>query len=124
MRIPSPGELAPNGQPLPDRRYKTNVSDILGFDLGNLDQNNLNVADVLKSEVISWFRYNLNYNAYANIGMPTVFIPKSQKRKVQYPLKRINYRRYKNANWSWKDIFIEIDNKIGYLHPDIIRKLE
>ena len=47
-----------------------------------------------------------------------------QKRKVQYPLKRINYRRYKNANWSWKDIFIEIDNKIGYLHPDIIRKLE
>lgn len=84
MRIPSPGELAPNGQPLPDRRYKTNVSDILGFDLGNLDQNNLNVADVLKSEVISWFRYNLNYNAYANIGMPTVFIPKSQKRKVEY----------------------------------------
>jgi predicted acyl esterase len=79
MRAAAPGEKAPNGETLPDRRYPDNVADILGFDLGNLDQNSLNVADVLQSEVISWFRYNLNYNDYANIGMPKVFIPKSNK---------------------------------------------
>ena len=79
MRPAIPGEKAPNGEPLPDRRYPENVTDILGFDLGNIDQNNLNVTDVLKSEVISWFRYNLNYNNYANVGMPKVLIPKSNK---------------------------------------------
>lgn len=36
-----------------------------------------------------------------------------QKRKVKYPSKRTNYRRYINAVWEWKDVFIEIDNLIS-----------
>lgn len=78
-REPTPGELAPNGQPLPDRRYPENISDILGFDLGNISESNIDVTSVLQSEVISWFRYTLNYNDFANIGMPKVLIPKSKK---------------------------------------------
>jgi predicted acyl esterase len=79
MRPATPGEKAPNGQPLPDRLYPKNVTDVIGFDLGNVSETNVNVSDVLKSEIISWFRYNLNYNNYANIGLPKVFIPKSNK---------------------------------------------
>ena len=60
-----------------DYRYPANVTSILGFDLGNLDENDINAADVVNSEVISWFRHNLNYNSYANIGEPKVRIPKS-----------------------------------------------
>jgi predicted acyl esterase len=79
MRPAAPGELAPNGQQIPNRLYHENVTDAIGFDLGNVSETNVNVTDVLKSEIISWFRYNLNYNNYANIGLPKVFIPKSNK---------------------------------------------
>jgi len=36
-----------------------------------------------------------------------------QKRKVNYPDNRNNYRRYANAKWNWRDIFLEIDNLIS-----------
>jgi predicted acyl esterase len=79
MRPARPGETTPSGQPLPNRLYPENVTDVIGFDLGNVTETNVNVSDVLRSEIISWFRYNLNYNDYANIGLPTVLIPKSDR---------------------------------------------
>lgn len=59
-----------------DMLYKDNVTDILGFNFGNL--RNLVIEDVLKSEVVQWFRYTLNYNDYANTGVPKVKLPESK----------------------------------------------
>lgn len=61
-----------------DMTYKNNVADIIGIDIGDLDIDNIEVDQVLQSEVISWFRYNLNYNQFANIGLPTAMIPESK----------------------------------------------
>ena len=58
-----------------DMLYKDNVTDILGFNFGALKD--LNLQDVLKSEIVQWFRYTLNYNDYANTGLPKVKLPKS-----------------------------------------------
>ncbi|GIV33788.1 MAG: hypothetical protein KatS3mg031_1323 [Chitinophagales bacterium] len=58
-----------------DMQYKENVTDILGFNFGDLKH--LVIEDVLKSEVVGWFRYTLNYNDYANTGVPKVKLPKS-----------------------------------------------
>jgi hypothetical protein len=30
-------------------------------------------------------------------------------KKTEYPTKRNNYRRYKNAKWKWEDIFKDIE---------------
>ncbi|MEX0813512.1 MAG: CocE/NonD family hydrolase [Chitinophagales bacterium] len=60
-----------------DMVYKDNVADIMGFDLSDIDIDKIEVDKVLQSELISWFRYNLNYNNYANIGLPTALIPES-----------------------------------------------
>ncbi|GIV33415.1 MAG: hypothetical protein KatS3mg031_0950 [Chitinophagales bacterium] len=61
-----------------DLEYKDNVNDILGFDIGTQDLEDLAVEDILRSEIVSWFRYNLNYNEFANIGLPKVKIPESK----------------------------------------------
>jgi hypothetical protein len=38
-------------------------------------------------------------------------IPKKIKvhKKVNYPTKRNNYRRYNNAKWKWEDVLSELD---------------
>jgi len=61
-----------------DLQYKENATDILGFDIGDVDIEDLAVEDVLRSEIVSWFRYNLNYNDYANVGLPKVRLPESR----------------------------------------------
>lgn len=60
-----------------DMTYDENVADIIGINVGDIDINELEVSKVASSEIISWFRYNLNYNSYKNIGLPTAIIPES-----------------------------------------------
>ncbi len=60
-----------------DMFYKDNVSDILGFDIGGQDLEDLAIEKVLESEIIKWFRYTLNYNEFANVGLPKVRLPRS-----------------------------------------------
>ncbi len=60
-----------------DKIYPKNISDITKIDL-NLASGleDLNLAEVAKSELIGWFRYNLNYNGYNKTGEPKILIPK------------------------------------------------
>lgn len=60
-----------------DMTYKDNVVDLIGINIGDINLDELDVSKVLTSEIISWFRYNLNYNDYKNIGLPTARIPES-----------------------------------------------
>ncbi|MCB9233378.1 MAG: CocE/NonD family hydrolase [Bacteroidia bacterium] len=62
-----------------DMVYKYNVRDILKVDIGDLDENNIPIGEMLQSELVAWIRYNLNYQAGAELGEPKVFIPESQK---------------------------------------------
>ncbi len=61
-----------------DLEYKENTTDILGFDISD-DLEDLAVEDILRSEIVKWFRYALNYNDFANIGLPKVRLPESHK---------------------------------------------
>ena len=60
-----------------DREYPENSSEIIGVDLDDVDLDNLDVSAFAKSEVISWYRYNLNYEQ--GLGEPKVIIPESDK---------------------------------------------
>jgi predicted acyl esterase len=59
-----------------DMVYPKNVTDITKIDISSFDEN-INIADVAKSELLGWFRYTLNYNDLTNTGEPTIVIPKS-----------------------------------------------
>lgn len=61
-----------------DITYKSNVTDLTKIDISSIDGENIDVAAIAKSELISWFRYNLNYqNGTANVGEPKVRIPEN-----------------------------------------------
>jgi hypothetical protein len=61
-----------------DKVYPKNVTDITKIDIANIGADgDINIADIAKSELISWFRYNLNYNGYNKVAEPKVLIPKS-----------------------------------------------
>lgn len=63
-----------------DMVYKENVGDLIGFAVDDIDINNLDLNDVLQSEIISWFRLTLNNDPhYKKIGSPKVKLPESQK---------------------------------------------
>lgn len=62
-----------------DRTYPDNVSDILGFDFDEVSETNTPISKVLKSEVIAWFRYNLNYQNGNYLGEPKCVIPESDR---------------------------------------------
>ncbi len=72
-----------------DKTYPKNVTDITKIDISNIGSGgDINIADIAKSELISWFRYNLNYNGYNKVAEPKVLIPKStlwQKPLPQWP---------------------------------------
>ncbi|MDB5228319.1 MAG: C-terminal target protein [Bacteroidota bacterium] len=72
-----------------DKIYPHNVTDITRIDISNLGAGGagLNIADIAKSELISWFRYNLNYHGYNNVGEPKVLIP--QSKRWQQPLPQL-----------------------------------
>jgi predicted acyl esterase len=66
-----------------DLSYPSNVGDVAGFTLDinnfNLANFNLNLGDVLDTELLAFLRQTLNYNSFANIGEPNVRIPRSRR---------------------------------------------
>lgn len=61
-----------------DLVYPQNVTDITKIDISSFGDN-INIADVARSELLGWFRYTLNYNDMANVGEPTILLPRSNK---------------------------------------------
>lgn len=71
-----------------DKYYPDNVTDITKIDISNIgDNGQINIAEVAQSELISWFRYNLNYHGYNKVGEPKVLIP--QVKTWQKPLPQL-----------------------------------
>ncbi len=60
-----------------DRTYPDNISDLLGFDFDEVSATNTPISKILTSEVIAWFRYNLNYQNDNYLGEPKCVIPEN-----------------------------------------------
>lgn len=61
-----------------DMTYPENVADIIGFSLDDFSSSELPISKALQSEVISWYRYNMNYDSAQFLGEPKAFIPRSE----------------------------------------------
>lgn len=61
-----------------DLTYPANVGDIIGISLDDFSSTSLPIAEALQSEIISWYRYNMNYDPAQFLGEPKAFIPESQ----------------------------------------------
>lgn len=73
-----------SGRTTGDVTYPENVTDITRIDITDLDLDELDIGKIAQSDLIGWFRYNLNQNAMANVGEPKVFIPEADE--YQRPL--------------------------------------
>ncbi|MBI1287162.1 MAG: CocE/NonD family hydrolase [Flavobacteriales bacterium] len=60
-----------------DRTYPDNVSDLLGINFDDFSETNIPIDKALNSEVIGWFRYNLNYAPGDSLGEPKFVLPES-----------------------------------------------
>jgi len=60
-----------------DLIYPENVKSIIGLDINNADFENLAIEELVDSEVIAWYRYNLNYTK--GLGDPKILIPESKR---------------------------------------------
>ena len=92
-----------------DKTYPHNVTDITKIDITNLG-GDLNLADISQSELISWFRYNLNYNGYNRLGEPKVLIPQSTT--WQSPLPQLPQVQVRFPANDYKIRFLELLNFI------------
>lgn len=61
-----------------DRTYPANVIDVMGINFDDFDTDNLQIAKALNSELIGWYRYNLNYHPDQYLGEPTFVLPETQ----------------------------------------------
>jgi len=60
-------------------KYPINVYDGIGGEIAPEDGANLNITKIFKSNVFSWYRYNLNYNPGQYLGDPKFMIPESHR---------------------------------------------
>lgn len=89
-----------------DRLYPRNVVDLTKVDLGNFDINDVPINEIVQSDLVTWFRYNLNYNADHLVGEPKFVIRESQ-----------NWQLLGNLN-NVGDIYIRVpaeDYKVPYI---------
>ena len=94
-----------------DKTYPKNVTDITRIDISNIGADGeINIAEIAKSELISWFRYNLNYNGYNKVGEPKVLIPKSNK--WQKPLPQLPQLEVRFPSEDYKIQFADLLNFI------------
>jgi predicted acyl esterase len=63
------------GRTTGDMTYKENVSDLIGIAIDDVDVNQVDVPAIAKSEILSWFRSQLNYNDDFYIGEPVYRVP-------------------------------------------------
>ncbi len=57
--------------------YPANVKNIIGLDINDVDFENLAINELVNSEVIAWYRYNLNETK--GLGEPKILIPESKR---------------------------------------------
>ncbi|PCH95701.1 MAG: hypothetical protein COB85_04310 [Bacteroidetes bacterium] len=66
-----------------DMQYPTNVMDVIG----NIEfsEDSVPISELLQTEILSWFRYNMNHVPGMDLGDPKFLIHKSNKWQVLVP---------------------------------------
>jgi hypothetical protein len=62
-----------------DITYPENVADILGVDVGGLNETDIPLSKIIESELVSWYRSNLNYNPANYLGEPKARLPAAKE---------------------------------------------
>ena len=94
-----------------DKVYPKNVTDITKIDITNIRGfEDLDIAELAKSELISWFRYNLNDNGYNKVGDPKVLISKTSE--WQAPLPQLPQLEVRFPSEDYKIQFADLLNFI------------
>lgn len=94
-----------------DRIYPKNTKDITKVDILDITEGgSINITEIAKSELVSWFRYNLNYNGYNKVVEPKVLIPKSTL--WQAPLPQLPQVEVRFPAQNYKIQFAELLNFI------------
>jgi predicted acyl esterase len=65
-----------------DRVYAKNVTDLTRIDLSNIDLNSVPINEIVQSDLVTWFRYNLNYNTDKRVEEPKFIIRESHSWQV------------------------------------------
>jgi len=65
-----------------DRVYAQNVTELTKIDLSNIDLNSVPINEIVQSDLVTWFRYNLNYDAGNTVGEPKFIIRESHNWQV------------------------------------------
>ncbi|HLP18806.1 MAG TPA: CocE/NonD family hydrolase, partial [Chitinophagales bacterium] len=89
-----------------DRLYPQNVVNVTKVDLSNFDINDVPINEIVQSDLVTWFRYNLNYHPDYNVGEPKFIIRESQNWQLLGTLPNVG------------DIFIRVpatDYKVPYV---------
>ena len=93
--------------------YPDNVGDVLGINLNGLVLDEINISEFLNSEVVAWYRYNLNFNPQISIGLPSALIPESHRwQDIGFGHVRVPARDYK---LSYLDILNYLSGKTSLM---------
>jgi len=95
-----------------DRTYPENVNDLLGINFDDFSESNIPIDKALNSEVIGWFRYNLNYHPDEFIGEPKFVLPESDN---LYPLADLGLLGTINIRVPSEEVKLPYTQLIGVL---------
>lgn len=95
-----------------DRTYPENVNDLLGINFDDFSETNIPIDKALNSEVIGWFRYNLNYHPDDFIGEPKFVLPESDN---LYPFLDLGLLGHIDIRVPAEDVRLPYTQLIGVL---------
>lgn len=95
-----------------DRTYPDNVNDLLGLDFDDFDTDNIPIDEALNSEIIGWFRYNLNYHPDEFIGEPKFVLPESDN---LYEVADLGFAGTLSLRVPTEEVRLPYDQLIGVL---------
>lgn len=95
-----------------DRTYPENVNDLLGINFEDFSEDNIPIDRALNSEVIGWFRYNLNYHPDEFIGEPKFILPESDN---LYPLADLGLLGTLSIRVPTEEVRLPYDQLIGVI---------
>jgi hypothetical protein len=88
------------------------VNDLLGINFDDFSETNIPIDKALNSEVIGWFRYNLNYHPQEFIGEPKFILPESDN---LYPLADLGLLGTLSIRVPTEEVRLPYDQLIGVI---------
>ncbi|MCS6819072.1 MAG: CocE/NonD family hydrolase, partial [Chitinophagales bacterium] len=99
-----------------DSRYPENVTDITKVDFGEISLDSIPLDELLSSDLIAWFRYNLNYYGNDTLGDPKFIIRAGRRwQKLDSLYIYGKWDNIREVRLPSKDIIIPFARMINFL---------